>query len=95
MNPDPVVVRNISFSYPNKRGIHDVTFSVSEGEVLCIFGKNGSGKTTLLKVLSTLYRPQQGTLLVCGFDAIRRREKARKTFLKRKYSFLHGFIWVA
>ena len=79
MNPEhPLEVQNLHFTYPNGYGIHDVTFQLNKGEVLCLFGKNGSGKSTLLRILSTLRRPTSGGFLVHGFDGVKNREKVRR-----------------
>jgi len=46
--------------------LENVSFEVSNGEVLGIIGKNGSGKTTLLRTLSGLYVPNSGTVHISG-----------------------------
>jgi ABC-2 type transport system ATP-binding protein len=74
----PLKVQNLKFFYPNGRGIQDVSFTLHEGELFCLFGKNGSGKSTLLQVLSTLRRPQAGYFSVFGADGVRNREQVRK-----------------
>jgi ABC-type multidrug transport system ATPase subunit len=74
----PLEVKQLNFFYPNHHGIHDVSFTLNEGEVLCLFGKNGSGKSTLLRVLSTLQRPSSGSFSVFGFDGVRKRDRARQ-----------------
>jgi ABC-type multidrug transport system ATPase subunit len=79
MNDDtPLEVKNLNFLYPNSHGIHDVSFTLHESEVLCLFGKNGSGKSTLLRVLSTVQRPSSGSFSAFGFDGIRQRNQVRK-----------------
>jgi L-arabinose transport system ATP-binding protein len=73
--------RGVSKSFPGVRALDDVTFGVPEGSVHALVGENGAGKSTLLKVLSGVYRPEAGTLLVggrpqafhCAADAIRAR----------------------
>lgn len=46
--------------------LHDVSFSVNEGEVLGIIGRNGAGKSSLLKILSKVTSPTKGKITLCG-----------------------------
>jgi lipopolysaccharide transport system ATP-binding protein len=48
------------------QALQGVTFTVRQGQVLGIIGRNGSGKSTLLKLLAGIYRPDRGTIHVCG-----------------------------
>jgi ABC-type polysaccharide/polyol phosphate transport system ATPase subunit len=48
------------------RAIDNVSFSVTDGEVLGIVGRNGSGKSTTLKIIAGVYRPTSGKLTVDG-----------------------------
>lgn len=77
-NENPIQVTNLNFLYPNGHGIHNISFHLKKGEVLCLFGKNGSGKSTLMRVLSTLHRPQSGSFSVFGIDGVNRRQDVRK-----------------
>ncbi len=56
------------------KGFH---LSVREGAFLCLIGPNGAGKTTAISILSTLIRPDQGTVLVFGIDALTRPQEIR------------------
>jgi ABC-type multidrug transport system ATPase subunit len=76
----PLVVTDLTYRYPNGRGIQDLGFAAEPGEMLCIWGSNGSGKTTLMKVIATLYRPQKGSVQINGFDTVRQKEHARSSF---------------
>ncbi|PIQ98028.1 MAG: hypothetical protein COV67_01120 [Nitrospinae bacterium CG11_big_fil_rev_8_21_14_0_20_56_8] len=53
------------------RALDGVSFDLSPGAFLTIFGANGAGKTTLLNILSGLTRPTSGTAIVAGHDATR------------------------
>jgi ABC-type multidrug transport system fused ATPase/permease subunit len=65
-----IEVRNISFHYPNsKRNIFDnFSLKIKAGEKIAIVGANGAGKSTLVKLLSRIYDPQEGEILVNGIN---------------------------
>jgi len=54
--------QNISFGYDGHIVVHDLNFSVQEGNFLLIAGENGSGKSTLIKGLLRLISPMEGTI---------------------------------
>lgn len=56
--------KNVSFGYENIIAISDVSFSLNEGEYLCVVGENGSGKSTLMKGLLGLLKPLKGELIL-------------------------------
>lgn len=48
--------------------LRDVSFSVKEGELVCLLGASGSGKSTLLNIIGALDKPTKGTVMVDGSD---------------------------
>ena len=61
--------RNINFRFPNSdNGMHDLSFTLRNGELLAIMGGSGTGKTTLLSLLNGTLRPQEGTITINGHD---------------------------
>ena len=64
-------VEHLGFTYPGSHepALRDVNFEIEAGEVVALVGENGSGKTTLAKLLSGLYRPNQGRVVWDGVDA--------------------------
>jgi branched-chain amino acid transport system permease protein len=59
-------VRNLSMNFRGLKALSDVSIAVSDGEIRGIVGPNGSGKTTLFNVVSGLYRPTNGQVLIQG-----------------------------
>lgn len=60
--------RNVSFTYPGKEQpvLKNVSFTIRAGEAIALVGLNGAGKTTLVKLLTRLYDPDEGEILVNG-----------------------------
>ncbi len=61
---------NVSFSYPgsNKKVIDNMSFTIDPGDTVVLVGLNGAGKTTLIKLLTRLYDPTDGQILLDGKD---------------------------
>ena len=64
-NFDKINVKNVCFAYPNTDHltISDISFDIKKNESIAIVGNNGSGKTTLVKLLTDLYKVQEGEIL--------------------------------
>jgi len=62
-----ITVKNLSAYYESRKVFEDVSFTVDEGDYLCIIGENGSGKTTLMKALLGIDIKHIGTVLYSGF----------------------------
>ena len=67
---DGIRFENVSFCYPQSQEpvLKDITLHLQHGEKLAIVGENGSGKTTLIKLLTRLYVPTHGRILLDGID---------------------------
>ena len=61
-----VELRGVSMSFGSVRALQDINVKVHAGEVHCLLGDNGAGKSTLIKILSGVYRPNGGELLIEG-----------------------------
>lgn len=64
-----ISVQNLSFSYHNAPILHDVSFTIEAGSVLCILGSNGTGKTTLLRCLLGFLQPSSGQITIAEKNA--------------------------
>ena len=59
---------NVSFAYPgsDNKVLNNVSLQIRPGESLALVGENGSGKTTLIKLLTRLYEPTEGCIILDG-----------------------------
>jgi ATP-binding cassette subfamily B protein len=67
---DAFAFEGVGFRYPGAErwAVRDLSFGLKAGEVLALVGENGAGKTTLVKLLSRLYDPDEGRILLDGHD---------------------------
>ena len=67
---DGIRFEQVSFTYPGagEPALHDINLHIRPGESLALVGQNGSGKTTLIKLLTRLYSPDSGRILLDGTD---------------------------
>ena len=63
-----LTLEGITGGYGSKAVVHDVSFSLQAGEVVCLLGANGCGKTTLFKMILRLMRPISGSVRLGGDD---------------------------
>ena len=69
--------RDINFRFPNSdNGMHDLSFTLHQGELLAIMGGSGTGKTTLLSLLNGSLTPQEGTITINGHSITEPEAKA-------------------
>jgi ATP-binding cassette subfamily B protein len=74
--PTPVLIkkgfefRNVSFAYPgtDRTVLKNFNLTLSPGERIALIGENGQGKTTVVKLITRLYDPTEGQILLDGID---------------------------
>lgn len=86
-HPPRVEIRDMTFTYPGTSApaLDHLTLTLEPGEKIALVGLNGAGKTTLVKLLSGLYRPDSGTILIDGIPM--------EHFEKREYFKLIGTVF--
>lgn len=64
-----VVFEHITFGYnPDRPVLHDINFDAHPGQMIALVGATGSGKSSIISLISRFYQPQQGRILVDGYD---------------------------
>jgi ABC-type sugar transport system ATPase subunit/ribose/xylose/arabinose/galactoside ABC-type transport system permease subunit len=64
--PIAVECRSIRKSFPGVLALDDVSLQIRQGEIHALLGQNGAGKSTLVKILTGVYQPDQGEVLIAG-----------------------------
>ena len=70
---DSIEFQGVGFRYPltERDVLSDVSFRMTKGQALALVGENGAGKTTVVKLLTRLFEPTAGRILLNGVDASR------------------------
>lgn len=85
-------MEGITKAFPGVKALSDVSFACEAGEVHALVGENGAGKSTLMKILSGVYQPDEGRI-VLGGEAVRFRHpveaiKAGVSVIHQEFSLL-------
>ena len=65
--PAPLIeLRHISKRFAGVKALDDVSLAIAPGEIHCLAGENGSGKSTIIKVISGVYQPDGGEIVIDG-----------------------------
>ena len=73
-----IKVNNITKIYGKQKALNDVSFEVSQGEIIGFLGPNGAGKSTMMKIITCFIPQTSGSVSVCGFDVIENSIEVRK-----------------
>uniref|UniRef100_A0A7C4KGZ4 ATP-binding cassette domain-containing protein n=1 Tax=Anaerolinea thermolimosa TaxID=229919 RepID=A0A7C4KGZ4_9CHLR len=73
-----ISVQHVKKFFGKVEAVRDVSFVARNGQITGILGPNGAGKTTTLRMVYTVLRPDQGSVTVDGFDAVRQAQEVRQ-----------------
>lgn len=73
--PLPIQFIEVSKGFSDKKVLVDVSFSVAEGEALCVMGRSGTGKSVTLKMMIGLLKPDSGQVCIQGENIVPLAEK--------------------
>ena len=83
-----IEAQGISKSFGSLQVLKGIDFSTAAGEIVSIMGASGAGKSTLLQILGTLMRPDGGSLLIDGKDALALKGDKLSAFRARRIGFV-------
>ena len=87
--PPLLSVRDIEKSFPGVSALSGVSFNVTKGEVHALLGENGAGKSTLIKIVSGVFPPDRGEVIVDGKPVdLQRPDDARRAGIATIYQEL-------
>jgi len=68
-----ITAEAVCFTYPGREepAVKNVSLSIANGETIAIVGENGAGKSTLVRLLTGVYRPSEGKVIVGGLDTVK------------------------
>lgn len=78
MMEEIIVVEKLNKSYQHKSTVHDLCFTVCQGEIVGLLGPNGAGKSTTINILSTILKPDSGNVSIGGYDLAKDKSKIKK-----------------
>lgn len=79
MQNKAIQVKGLQKSYKKLHVLNGVDFEVDKGSIFALLGSNGAGKTTIVKILTTLLKPDDGTVTVNGFDVVSKPDNVRQS----------------
>lgn len=71
-------VKQVSKLYENQRGVQNIDFSMSRGEIVGFLGPNGAGKTTTMRMITGYLNPTHGSITIDGLSMADHPKKARQ-----------------
>ena len=68
MSQNVLHVENVTMQFGGVVAVNDLSLDVNEGEIVALIGPNGAGKTTIFNLITKVYQPTTGTILIDGKD---------------------------
>lgn len=75
-----IELRNLRKTFGSFIAVDDISLSIPAGEFFGFLGPNGAGKTTTIKMMTGLFTPTSGEIIINGYDVVRQPQQAKATF---------------
>ena len=73
-----IEVKNVTKFYKNQKALNNMSFKVSDAEIVGFLGPNGAGKSTMMKILTTFIKDFEGQAFINGFDVRQHKKDVQK-----------------
>lgn len=73
-----IQLKNVKKQFNNRLVLDTISFSVPKGEITALLGANGAGKSTIIRLISTIYKQDEGEIIIDGLNTLKEPEKVRK-----------------
>lgn len=83
-------IKNITKKFGDKTALENLSFTVPEGSVFGLIGSNGSGKSTLLRIISGVFKPDEGTAEIDGESTYENPLVKEKCFFISDYPYFYN-----
>ena len=70
MTTSALQVENATKNFPGVKALDSVSLDLQPGEIHALLGENGAGKSTLIKIITGVYRPDEGQVQIAGEPVI-------------------------
>ena len=75
-----IELKNLAKNFGSFVAVNDVSLSIPAGEFFGFLGPNGAGKTTTIKMMTGLFTPSSGEIIINGYNVVRQPNEAKSTF---------------
>jgi ABC-2 type transport system ATP-binding protein len=73
-----ISVSNLKKQYDSVPALKGISFNIEQGEFFGLLGPNGAGKTTTISIMSTILKPNEGSVTIAGFDLLKNPSECKK-----------------
>lgn len=80
-----IEIKNVTKTFGSKTALNDISFKINDGSVFGLVGSNGAGKSTLLRILSGVFSPEGGEVLMDG------QKPFENPYIKSRTAFVSDF----
>ena len=83
MKKNIIQIKGVKKTYKDVEVLKGVDLEVEQGSIFALLGSNGAGKTTIIRIMATLLKADNGSVVINGFDIEKNPGEIRGSYSKR------------